>query len=322
VKVENSNLKSKKDTYWSYYNIITDNLDFKVLPKLEYRSITSIGYYSWNKKVFLWSMNDNKKNYFDLNWNKIKKTKGGNWILWFTDKLDIISIKDNKDKTYTIKENNITLFSVDRKIPEIVFSKNNSKFFTIHYDKEKWKYIYDSDNLLRTTINSNFSYTDDLKYITTDNVISYNWKSNFQNKHNIPRNLKYSDDGKKLLFYIWDWWIWNDYICDLGAKKDFKDDKKQITKKIKIKSKKEFTFSLIKSKVELNKTEKWKKYIKKINKIKNIIFPKLSNERLLKLFTKIDKIDLNNKKYKKFRNLLLYLKSKVWIEINGRDLNY
>ena len=55
------------------------------------------------------------------------------------------------------------------------------------------------------------------------------------------------------------------------------------------------------------KNTKYDKYVIKFDKI----IPKLSIEKLNKIKLKLDKIDLDNKKYFKYRDILLYLRFKI-----------
>lgn len=72
--------------------------------------------------------------------------------------------------------------------------------------------------------------------------------------------------------------------------------------------------NMILSKKELDKTNTFKNYINKFDKV----IPKLDDNKLINLYNKLGKIDTNNYKYEKYKHLLRYLYAKVWIEIYKR----
>lgn len=53
---------------------------------------------------------------------------------------------------------------------------------------------------------------------------------------------------------------------------------------------------------------------KVVLKLENII-TKLSKEKLTKVYKKIEKIDLENKKYAKYKDILIYIKLRIWLEL-------
>jgi hypothetical protein len=61
------------------------------------------------------------------------------------------------------------------------------------------------------------------------------------------------------------------------------------------------------------------KYGKYITKIENVI-EKFSNAKVLKLLQKLEKINLENPKYKKFKDILVFIKAKTLDEIKKRKL--
>ncbi len=81
--------------------------------------------------------------------------------------------------------------------------------------------------------------------------------------------------------------------------------------KIKLKSKGVLYRDLIISKDRLSKSIIWKKYIKQID----LLVWKLNYNKstLEKLYNKLDKIDLTKWKYKRFKDIIIYLKSKIWL---------
>ena len=116
--------------------------------------------------------------------------------------------------------------------------------------------------------------------------------------------IKFWENNKYLVEVSWGITWWTDWIYFLS----FIDDIKILKTYLKV----------TKVKDRLNKTIKWRKYIKRIDikridKIAKVILPKLSDEKLLKLLEKINKFYLS-KKYKKYRNILMYLKWKVLAE--------
>jgi len=312
-------LSLKKDN--KYYKLLVNSLDFKQLPKLEYQNIFKMNYIDWNKDVFLWNTYENKKQIlFNVRWDKskwmnFKDLSNKDWdsyLLWVTDKLDIITARINDNNTYIIQKNNNEIADVWKKIPNIIFSKNKSKFFFTFFDK--WKFIYDSDENLLAKINSNFSYTKDLKYISTDDMILYDWKTSFQEENNIIRKFEYSDDGNNLLFYVWDNRIWNDYICDLNNNKSVVTDIK-IKKEIKIISKYKLFKQLILSKKALDNSSKWEMFKLAVDKR---VYD-LSDEKLIQFHNIVWEMNLNLYKYRKYKLVLEYMKAMIGMEIWKRD---
>ena len=73
--------------------------------------------------------------------------------------------------------------------------------------------------------------------------------------------------------------------------------------------------NLTKAKNSLKNT-KFEKYVKIIDKV----FLKFSNEKILKLSKKLEKLDFNSKKVKKYKDLLVYIKAKIEVEILEREI--
>lgn len=65
------------------------------------------------------------------------------------------------------------------------------------------------------------------------------------------------------------------------------------------------------------KNTKWNKYVLKFDEI----IPKLTDEKLLSINKKLEKFDLNNSKYKNFKEILTYLKLKIELELYNRNIN-
>lgn len=111
-------------------------------------------------------------------------------------------------------------------------------------------------------------------------------------------------------------WIYDSsFNTDKTILNSFKFINKWITNKIKIKSSKLISKDLILSKKDLEKTIKWRKYK---NIIDNLVL-KLSDKKLVSVYKKLEKINLNSKKIKKYKNILIYLQSKIWLEIWNTD---
>lgn len=74
----------------------------------------------------------------------------------------------------------------------------------------------------------------------------------------------------------------------------------------------------INSKLDLYNKKISKNIIIKLEKI----ITKLSKKKLIKVYKKINKIDFENKKYTKYKDLLIYIKLRIWLEIiKNKNLN-
>jgi len=133
--------------------------------------------------------------------------------------------------------------------------------------------------------------------------------------YNNYKNLDYWKNIYTINAYEWD--NITTIKININIKKEFFVEwDNNISKNIiKIKSQKLVVKDFILSKRDLEKTFKWKK--NKVN-IDNIIL-KLSDKKLVSVYNKLEKLDLNSKKIKRYKNILKYLQSKIWLEIWKKD---
>lgn len=192
-----------------------------------------------------------------------------------------------------------------------------------------------------------YSYTDDFKnkYTSLDEwYVLEPWKSvellNSWKEHSFEINKNTVPKWKniwllvfwKAIHYIYDDWeidIENRYDYDCVLYKSWKEteyNSEVSTEKINYKTTKEIQKTYIKSKrkifkdlilsnKEIKKTIKWKKDKTKFDKL----IPLVSDEKLIDLHERLENIDTNLSKFKKYKALLEYLKAKIWIEIYSRD---
>ncbi len=72
---------------------------------------------------------------------------------------------------------------------------------------------------------------------------------------------------------------------------------------------------LILSKRELENTYKWRKDIQKFDEY----IPLMKDDKLIDIYNKLEKVDLNSYKFREYKDLLNYLYAKIWIEIYNRN---
>lgn len=125
------------------------------------------------------------------------------------------------------------------------------------------------------------------------------------------KNKVYSEDVEDLSIYTWkNFNIDEDKIKK--ANKNSESIKKQITKE------KNFLTLLYKQKEEYKQKliKQW--LLKVVVKIDNI-FLKLTKKQIKTLADKLHKINFNDPKYKKYRNILIYINTKLYIEVYEKN---
>jgi len=229
----------------------------------------------------------------DKNWNFIVVK---DWLEseWFIDYPVYLYSPDGRSFTYIWKKDNgkvvvikdwVKISEYDWLITDYIYSPDSKSF--IYRIFNKWKYLIIKD------------------WIILDKYEDLNKGYDF-----IPFNGKYSPDWNTFVYSIlgnWKWWIVKE-ICNQGNNSEI--DTSNILNKIN-KTKPQLFKQLILSKKELNKTFKWRKNISTID----LIVQKLSKQKLEKLMLKLKKIDTSLVIYKKYKDMLDYLESKVWLEL-------
>ena len=122
-------------------------------------------------------------------------------------------------------------------------------------------------------------------------------------------------DGKKLIFSVYDLVSIDEpyvYFKDNGNLPDITEEPELF----KIDTKFSLLKKLILSKKELEKTYQWRKDKIKFDKL----IPNVDDEKILDLYSKLDGVDFDTYKFRKYKNLLNYLYAKIWLEIHNRKL--
>lgn len=193
--------------------------------------------------------------------------------------------------------NNTKNYIVSNWVPTKEYSKIDN--FTFSLDYNNYYFIWKNDN----------------KY-----YFIKNWVEILKDYNEILKNIKYTDDFNIFAFNtLKDWKIqltiincsnnntnFNNYILksnDLFSSNTNSIINNSVSKVIENNYKKQ----LIISKTRLNKTTKWKNYIKQID---SIVW-KLDTNKLEKLYNKIIKIE-NRWKY---QDLLDYLEASIWVKL-------
>jgi hypothetical protein len=162
----------------------------------------------------------------------------------------------------------------------------DTKFFTSKYRWIESSYLFISDNWEWITIIIEKEWR---------KVAILNWYET--DKYDDIKKIFISKNWKSIL---------------LSVKKDWKYFfvKYMIPKDIIINN----TSKLKILKNKLLKIKNWKKYINKLD----TFIPKLKTEKLLKVLTKLKKLDLNNYKIKKYKLILDYIKYSILVELENR----
>jgi len=190
-----------------------------------------------------------------------------------------------------------------------------------YIQEENWKYILKLNNINwennweKQTLEERKKAADMYKayWIEMDFVINFPWK--------IEKTDAWTFENNKLKFSIYDLLESKSddpevvFVIDPNSE-TIKQNVTTIVKdstNINLKSKGLLYKDMILSKKKLEKSIKRKKYVEKLDKIVSKYSD--NNRALKKLYSRLDKLDLENEKYSKIKDIIIYLKAKVWLEI-------
>jgi len=257
----------------------------------------------------------------------VLKTKSKYWVI--TEHIDKVKnpcenykkddLKKDKEalefKSYTCK-------NIDENKALLSFNWWSIKKYI---QEENWKYILKLNNInwenksKKQTLEERKKAADMYKayWIEMDFVINFPWQ--------IDRTDAWTFENNKLKFSIYDLLESKSdnpevvFIIDPNSK----TIKQNVIVNIKyntnvnLKSKWLLYRDMILSKNKLEKSIKRKKYVEKLDKIVDKYSS--NNKALKKLYSRLDKLDLENEKYNKIKDIIIYLKAKVWLEIYKND---
>lgn len=268
--------------------------------------------------------------------------KDRNWIYYFYDssmskpwtlkvlKLESVDIDsfDIIDDFYKKAQDKNFIYTRWEKKERVKFiKKDNIKLsdFQIYneelslWNRFQWKiysFIYKFD--IKTNIKGNFMWKINLWWGESISDIFEEWKSLFYKKFD-------RKDNTEILIEIYDknWTkesIFDEWKLIWTFKRSIKyteDMEKPIFINKHINNKKQLFKNYLISKSTISKNSDFKKYIPKLN---NLI-SNINIEKLKEIDSKLEKFDLNNKKFKKYKIVLEYLKAKIKLEIYERENN-
>jgi len=253
------------------------------------------------------------------------------------EKLDLLEI----NKSYGVsKYSNINKWIVIDKWKIFFYLVERQDFYTrynfstiLKYNGKNYLYniMIDSiweekENYVHYTYDSNWKIKNSPLHSKTskiilnlfDNIIFY-WKPYF-NESEVLKLKK-----------TWNYITWIESLHLYSSSKSYSNKKSKISKKealefiesiygsklsfSNIEKKDSLEYKYNKSYNLLSKSTNWKKYIKKIEEF----IPKLKTEKLKKVLLKLEKLNLDNPKLKKYRLILEYIKYKILIEVKSRN---
>lgn len=338
----------KINVYWNLerkselknaFNLIFNDISFKEAKKVSKLSLDWLKIW-WKSNWYFSKDYDYSDFSISTHWYNIFSP---NNYLYLNVRLDDIipTSKINKNAYIKLLKNSNFEFFKTKKGNILLYKKTVNKNITIHYFsllKEYNNNIYFYDFYFSHIWNKPFSWEvlnffNNLDHSFSDyfnindlweNITSLeNSVENFDKvEHSSFNSVKTLENNhKEKLLSIFKQILW--YNNNLAFPKGFKnkttsDNVESISKKYEknnIKAKSLLTKDLIISKNNLRKVIKQKKTISKIDSL--VI--KLDIKKLESLYTKLDKINLKLAKFKKYKDLLTYLKAKVWLEIHKRN---
>ena len=206
--------------------------------------------------------------------------------------------------------------NVNKNIAKVIW-----KWWTVKdlVTKKDWNYILDLNNLVYS--NSKDDWKSKEEKIQSINMLKSMW---FEMNYNItfPSQIIKSDiwkiDWKKLSFTVYDLIKKDNPKVIFSNIKESQNENSDnnILSKPKLSKPKLFK-QLIISKKQLEKTYKWRKDKAKFDKY----IPLMKDKKLIDIYNRLDKADLNKVKLRKHKNILEYLHAKIWLEILKRWLN-
>jgi len=261
-------------------------------------------------------------------WDKyILKTKTEYWVS--TESIDKIKKPCENYKKEDLEKDkgalefkSYTCKNIDKNKALLSFNWWNIKKYI---QEENWKYILKLNNInwenksKKQTLEERKKAADMYKayWIEMDFVINFPWK--------IERTDAWTFENNKLKFNIYDLLESKSddpevvFIIDPNSE-TIKQNVTNIVKdntNVNLKSKWLLYRDMILSKNKLEKSVKRKKYLEKLDKIVDKYSN--NNKALKKLYSRLDKLDLENKKFNKIKDIIIYLKAKVWLEIYKND---
>jgi len=317
----------------SYYYII--NKDTTYLLFKDWKEISK-----YNKKILEWSfrISDNWEKYYFISENNNEYIIIKDWKEIFTSKSEIdpslFKISKTWNSYYFLSTENYIDYNLNINwIEEWIYNNVSSGWFKISEDTTKYFSIFETYGFDKFSINweevweykeiHNLEISKDgINYFyifKEDNLskINKNWEVIWE--YDNIYNLIISEDGESY-YYIAEESDKKYFIKSINSKREIVNNEKiQITvnpiieenNTFELNKKSIYVKNLIIAKTNLNKSIKWKKNIEQIDNIVS----KINDIKLKKLYQKLDKIDLNNKNFRKHRDLLSYLKNRIWVEL-------
>ena len=279
----------------NYYNIINwleTKMEWNVLDILNkynddiYNAKSENIKFKWNfiKKVYDESTWWEYKFYFEKDWYKSELYDSiirSEHIIFSKNNNDF-AFWGEKDWNYILNKNGEEILSLDKAYNRIY----KGKIWTYYSNQ----FLYISDNW------ENLAY---IKWKNWKKVAILDWYET--GEYDEIWSVVISGDWKELLLSVKkDWKV---FVVKYSInKEEYNNNNVEI--------KLELTKQLILSKIKLKDT-KWNKYVDKFEEL----IPKLSDEKLVILSDKLEKFDLNNIKFAKYKDILSYLKLKIELEI-------
>ena len=203
----------------------------------------------------------------------------------------------------------------------------------INVDDNIAKVIWDSWDISKFLSKINWNYKLILKWISESNS-SDDWKTEEEKIQSINMlktmwfemnyNITMPSDIIESNVWIINWKILSFSVYDIIDEKDpyvifednwsFSDINTEKNNELVLISKVKLFKKLILSKRELEKTYEWRKDIQKFDKY----IPLMKDEKLIKIYNKLSKVNLKSYKFKKYKNILEYLNAKIGLELYKR----
>ncbi len=286
-------------------------------------------FYNWKMVWYIYATD---------NWISMWNWWQEDWEVWTfflkkdLNKDDILKYFYKYNKNWVITwttENNFKV--INKKISYNKDKKNFRMYFEINILK-KWNFQLEYSYKIKfpnwwswgggkkfflKEINNKIYYWDLLHWDNWNNTIDwykiniYECTSGIDWNNCLWKNKVYSEDVENLSIHTW-----KNFNIDEDKVKKINENSERIKKQI-IKEKNFLTW-LYKQKEEYKQKliKQW--LLKVVVKIDNL-FLKLTKNQIKTLKDKLHKININDPKYKKYRNILIYINAKLYIEVYSKN---